>query len=223
MLRQRAAEAGVSLSALEIEITESALMQSDATATDVLSELRDDGVRVSVDDFGTGYSSLARLQLLPVDVLKIDLEASSIASGVRRRRARWSEVVIAIAHSLELTVIAEGVENREQYAFLERYGCDLYQGYLLSQALSAEDMSLFLDEDPPERRITVDSGARRPRTLTESARVLGGRLDRLLQRRRLLPLRPRGFESSRCRRIQMLAGSTCSFVQRLTEKAGGWR
>ena len=90
LLRQRAAEAGVSLSALEIEITESALMQSDATATDVLSELRDDGVRVSVDGFGTGYSSLARLQLLPVDVLKID-QASSIASGVRRRRARWSE------------------------------------------------------------------------------------------------------------------------------------
>ena len=144
MLRRRAAEAGVPLSALEIEITERALMRRDTTATEVLSELRREGVRVSLDDFGTGYSSLARLQRLPVDVLKIDRTFVN-RIGCSSKESAVARAVIAIAHSLELTVVAEGVESRDQYNFLCDHDCDLYQGYLLSPALSAEKMSRYLE------------------------------------------------------------------------------
>ena len=131
MIRKRTAEAGVPLSALELEIGESALMQSDAAAIDVLSELHRDGVRVSVDDFGTGYSSLARLQRLPIDVVKID-RTFVHRIGRNPKESAMAQAVIVIAHSLDLTVVAEGVETPEQYAFLRANGCDLYQGHLLS-------------------------------------------------------------------------------------------
>jgi diguanylate cyclase (GGDEF)-like protein len=143
MLRNHARNAGVPMSTLEIELTESGLMFSDAVATQLLSDLRTEGVRVSVDDFGTGYSSLGRLQRLPVDVLKIDKAfVDDIATG-----ARQGALVLAIvmmAHSLDLVVVAEGVETEAQRAFLERHGCDLYQGHLLSPPLPASEMERYL-------------------------------------------------------------------------------
>jgi EAL domain-containing protein (putative c-di-GMP-specific phosphodiesterase class I) len=143
MLRNHARNAGVPMSTLEIELTESGLMFSDAVATQLLSDLRTEGVRVSVDDFGTGYSSLGRLQRLPVDVLKIDKAfVDDITTG-----ARQGALVLAIvmmAHSLDLVVVAEGVETEAQRAFLERHGCDLYQGHLLSPPLPASEMERYL-------------------------------------------------------------------------------
>ena len=89
MLRQHVRDAGLSMSMLELELTESGLMFSDVVATQLLSDLREDGVRVSVDDFGTGYSSLSRLQRLPVDVLKIDKAfVDDIGAGAKQGALR---------------------------------------------------------------------------------------------------------------------------------------
>ncbi len=143
MLRAHARESGLPLSSLELELTESGLMHSDADAMHLLSELREEGVRVSVDDFGTGYSSLGRLQRLPVDVLKIDRAfIEEIGNGAKQ--GALVRAIIAMAHSLELTVVAEGVETAEQRAFLTQHGCDRYQGHLLGQPMPADQMATYL-------------------------------------------------------------------------------
>jgi diguanylate cyclase (GGDEF)-like protein len=143
MLRDHVRQAGLSMSVLEIELTESGLMFSDAVATQLLSDLREEGVRVSVDDFGTGYSSLGRLQRLPVDVLKID-KAFVEDIGHGAKQGALVRAIVMMAHSLDLTVVAEGVENETQRAFLERHGCDVYQGHLLSPPLPASKMAQYL-------------------------------------------------------------------------------
>jgi diguanylate cyclase (GGDEF)-like protein len=143
MLRGHVHAAGLSMSMIELELTESGLMRSDAYATQLLSELRGEGVRVSVDDFGTGYSSLGRLQRLPVDVLKIDKTfVDDIDAGAKQ--GALVRAIVVMAHSLGLTVVAEGVETEVQRAFLEQHGCDLYQGHLLSPPLPAGDMERYL-------------------------------------------------------------------------------
>jgi EAL domain-containing protein (putative c-di-GMP-specific phosphodiesterase class I) len=143
MLRAHVRDAGLSMSMIELELTESGLMFSDAVATQLLSDLREEGVRVSVDDFGTGYSSLGRLQRLPVDVLKID-KAFVEDIGTGARPGALVRAIVMMAHSLGLTVVAEGVETEVQRAFLERHGCDLYQGHLLSPPLPASQMDQYL-------------------------------------------------------------------------------
>jgi EAL domain-containing protein (putative c-di-GMP-specific phosphodiesterase class I) len=143
MLRAHARDTGLPMSAIELELTESGLMFSDAVATQLLSDLREEGVRVSVDDFGTGYSSLGRLQRLPVDVLKID-KAFVEDIGTGAKPGALVRAIVMMAHSLDLTVVAEGVENEVQRAFLERYGCDLYQGHLLTPPLPASEMGQYL-------------------------------------------------------------------------------
>jgi diguanylate cyclase (GGDEF)-like protein len=143
MLRGHARDADLSMSIIELELTESGLMHSDAAATQLLSDLRAEGVRVSVDDFGTGYSSLGRLQRLPVDVLKIDKTfVDDIGEG--EKRGALVRAIVVMAHSLELTVVAEGVETEEQRAFLERHGCDVYQGHLLSPPIPSREMERYL-------------------------------------------------------------------------------
>ena len=143
MLRQHVRDAGLSMSMLELELTESGLMFSDVVATQLLSDLREEGVRVSVDDFGTGYSSLGRLQRLPVDVLKID-KAFVEDIGAGAKQGAFVRAIVMMAHSLDLTVVAEGVETEVQRAFLERHGCDLYQGHLLSPPLPPAQMEQYL-------------------------------------------------------------------------------
>ena len=145
MLRAHARDTGLPMSAIELELTESGLMFSDAVATQLLSDLREEGVRVSVDDFGTGYSSLGRLQRLPVDVLKID-KAFVEDIGTGAKPGALVRAIVMMAHSLDLTVVAEGVENEVQRAFLERYGCDLYQGHLLTPPLPASEMGQYLKD-----------------------------------------------------------------------------
>jgi EAL domain-containing protein (putative c-di-GMP-specific phosphodiesterase class I) len=171
MLRQHVRDAGLSLSVLELELTESGLMFSDVVATQLLSDLREDGVRVSVDDFGTGYSSLGRLQRLPVDVLKID-KAFVEDIGTGAKQGALVRAIVMMAHSLDLTVVAEGVEIEVQRAFLERHGCDLYQGHLLSPPLSSTQMELYLRDRFAPPKATQRARKTRARTSSTSVRTI---------------------------------------------------
>jgi diguanylate cyclase (GGDEF)-like protein/PAS domain S-box-containing protein len=130
---------------LEIELTESTAMEyADASVT-TLRELKSLGVSIAIDDFGTGYSSLSYLQQLPIDIVKID------RSFVRHCTIDMSDrtiaqTIIAMAHSLKLQVIAEGVETEEQRAFLAAQGCEMAQGYLFSRPMPADQIAqLFQD------------------------------------------------------------------------------
>lgn len=125
---------------LELEITESCIMENPEEAIVVLRQLNDMGVRISIDDFGTGYSSLSYLKRFPLDTLKID---RSFVNDITEDpdSAVIVEAILAMAHSLRLNVVAEGVETREQMAFLEAHDCDIIQGYLLSKPLPAADVT----------------------------------------------------------------------------------
>jgi diguanylate cyclase (GGDEF)-like protein len=171
MLRQHVRDAGLSMSMLELELTESGLMFSDVVATQLLSDLREDGVRVSVDDFGTGYSSLSRLQRLPVDVLKID-KAFVDDIGAGAKQGAFVRAIVMMAHSLDLTVVAEGVETEVQRAFLERHGCDLYQGHLLSPPLPPAQMEQYLRDRHARPRATERARKTRARTSSTSVRTI---------------------------------------------------
>jgi diguanylate cyclase (GGDEF)-like protein/PAS domain S-box-containing protein len=133
--------AGLPAAQLVLEITESALADSKATAVAVLHEIRRLGVRVAIDDFGTGYSSLDRLRSLPVDQLKIDRSFISEIDGARRGAAAAPVLaaIVAMAGALQLRVVAEGVETAPQLAALRRMGCDLAQGFLLSRPAPAAE------------------------------------------------------------------------------------
>src|SRR5207237_5312740 len=122
-------ETGIPPRLLELEITESSAMQSPEASIRTLYDLKKLGIRISLDDFGTGHSSLSYLKRFPIDTLKIDQSfVRDIDSDPDT--AAILTAIIAIAHSLILKVIAEGVELTEQANFLRRYGCDQMQGYL---------------------------------------------------------------------------------------------
>ncbi len=136
-------ELGLSSDRLQVEVTESALMVDREGAADVLARLRAMGVRVSVDDFGTGHSSLAYLKVLPVDEVKIDKAfVQNLANDPTDRAI--VRAVIGLAHELDLTVVAEGVEDQASWDVLRRAGCDIIQGYFLSRPLSAADLITWL-------------------------------------------------------------------------------
>ena len=128
---------------LELELTESALMKRETEAILILNQLRALGVQLAIDDFGTGYSSLAYLKLFPLDVLKIDKRFIDDIP-LHRDDMEIVTAIIAMGHSLRLKVLAEGVENKHQLAYLKTQGCDLFQGYLTSQAVPAGEFEQFL-------------------------------------------------------------------------------
>jgi diguanylate cyclase (GGDEF)-like protein/PAS domain S-box-containing protein len=130
-------ETGLPAEFLELEITESAIMQDVAAAVEVLQRLRGLGVSVAIDDFGTGYSSLSYLKQFPIDALKIDKSFVRELS-LRESDAAVVKTIISLARNLGLYVVAEGVEHEEQRQFLIREGCDLLQGYLFSRPLRPE-------------------------------------------------------------------------------------
>ena len=134
---------GVPPRALEIEITESCMMEAPTSVIDALGQLRERGVRVAMDDFGTGHSSLAMLASLPIDTLKID---RSFVTAVQDDtvRGRIVTTVISLANELGLETLAEGIETEEELAFLTARHCDVVQGYLLSRPLSADDATFWL-------------------------------------------------------------------------------
>ncbi len=130
---------------LELELTETALMQRENEAISMLNRLHDLGVMLAVDDFGTGYSSLAYLKLFPLDILKIDkCFIDDILENESDRDI--TATVINIAHALHLKVVAVGVEKLEQLEFLKIHDCDLYQGYLISPALPATEFVQLLEK-----------------------------------------------------------------------------
>jgi len=130
---------------LEIEITESAVMKDEYAATDTLQSLKDMGIKISIDDFGKGYSSLMHLKKFPVQKLKID--AAFIKEIPNNKDdAAISTAIIAIAHTLNLKAIAEGVENPEQIEFLRALRCDGIQGYIFSPAVPAAAATKILHD-----------------------------------------------------------------------------
>ncbi len=135
-------EYAVDPSRIGVEITESGIMEDLVDSVSVLSGIKDLGMTVYVDDFGTGYSSLNYLKRLPIDVLKID---KSFVDGVLtdRNDAAITRAVIVLGRSLGMSVLAEGVETRDQLEFLRQNGCDGIQGYLLSPPLPPEDTLRF--------------------------------------------------------------------------------
>ena len=132
-------------SSLVLEITEGALMRDAASIVPTLEALRALGVRLAIDDFGTGWSSLSRLRSFPVDKLKID---QSFISEIKSSGddAPIVAAIVAMAHSLQLTTVAEGVETSEQLACLHEHGCEEVQGYLLSRPLPAERLLQLLGD-----------------------------------------------------------------------------
>ncbi|MFO8089650.1 MAG: EAL domain-containing protein [Desulfatiglandaceae bacterium] len=130
---------------LELEITETIIMTDPERAILNLNELNKVGVKISLDDFGTGYSSLNYLQRLPIDTIKIDI--SFIRNVVTNPNdAVIAKTIIDMAHNMDLKVIAEGVENKQQLEFLEQHGCDIIQGYLFSRPLPAEKFFKLLTQ-----------------------------------------------------------------------------
>ena len=144
-VREILAETGLQPRLLELEITESSAMQSPETSIRTLYELKKLGVRISLDDFGTGHSSLSYLKRFPIDTLKIDQSfVRDITSDPDT--AAIVTAIIAMAHSLRLKVIAEGVEFSDQAKFLKRYACDQMQGFLIKPPVPAEQFLELLTQ-----------------------------------------------------------------------------
>jgi len=137
---------------LELELTESTVMRNVTQSSALLTRFRDLGVRIAVDDFGTGYSSLSYLSRLPIDCVKID---GSFIRDVPHDPDDTAIVrgIVVLAHTLRLTVVAEGVETREQIEFLRELGCDEIQGFLVSRPLPPAELDL-----PRLAAVDIDAG-----------------------------------------------------------------
>lgn len=137
------ADSGLDPHCLILEITESVLMEYTDVVAGTLDQLKELGVRIAIDDFGTGYSSLARLQRLPVDILKID---RSFIAGLENGSQEWAvaRAIIELGQSLRLETVAEGIELAEQLVHLQSLQCDRCQGFYFAKPLSQQDMSELL-------------------------------------------------------------------------------
>jgi EAL domain-containing protein (putative c-di-GMP-specific phosphodiesterase class I) len=157
-VREALHDAGLPPSVLLLELTESVLLRHEEGIAASLAELKALGVRLAIDDFGTGYSSLSYLRELPIDVLKID---RSFVEGITasKQRLALAKGIVAIADTLDITVVAEGIETGKQCQLLTEMGCEYGQGYLLARPMSwQEGQQLLRSGQPltPARR--VDAG-----------------------------------------------------------------
>jgi EAL domain-containing protein (putative c-di-GMP-specific phosphodiesterase class I) len=143
IIAEATAESGLPMSALELEVTESTMMRDVGRSAEQLEALRERGVRVAIDDFGTGYSSLAYLRSLPITRLKIDQMFVEHAP-TKPNDAAITQAVIALAQSLQLEVLAEGVETDAQRRLLIEQGCLAGQGYGFSRPLLADAFETYL-------------------------------------------------------------------------------
>jgi diguanylate cyclase (GGDEF)-like protein/PAS domain S-box-containing protein len=147
LVRRTIADARIDPAVLDLEITESTAMQNAELSIEVLRSLCDIGVAISIDDFGTGYSSLNYLKRFPINAVKVD---RAFVNGVATNESDGAIVsaVIAIARTLRLRVVAEGVETEDQYAFLQRRQCDEAQGFYFSRPVDADGITRALVEQP---------------------------------------------------------------------------
>jgi diguanylate cyclase (GGDEF)-like protein len=137
-LRQILLENGVEAKYFELEITESILLEKSSNTLEFLNTLKDMGIRIALDDFGTGYSSLNYLTFIPVN--KIKLDKSLCEKFLELSNMKVMNSIIGLAHSLDLVITAEGVEDMEQYKRLKKGGCDYIQGYLFSKPVKSEEI-----------------------------------------------------------------------------------
>jgi diguanylate cyclase (GGDEF)-like protein len=168
-IRAALEKSGMAPEFLEIEITESMVMQNLERTMRVLEAIKRLGITLSIDDFGTGYSSMSLVKKLPIDALKIDRSfVREIASDADDKAI--AEAIIALGRALDLTVVAEGVETAEQEAVLRAHNCDEIQGYLISKPVPAGEFATFLANHTQERlraqAAQVASGAATPATGT---------------------------------------------------------
>ncbi|MBI2297292.1 MAG: EAL domain-containing protein [Betaproteobacteria bacterium] len=136
-------QSGMRPELLELELTESMVMQSPERVTRLLAAIKQMGVRIAIDDFGVGYSSLAQIKRFPIDTLKVDRSFIRDLAGNAEDRA-ITEAIIAMGKTLSLTVVAEGVETQEQQTFLLNHACDAMQGYYFSRPVPQEEFASFL-------------------------------------------------------------------------------
>lgn len=136
-MREVLSNSGLAPESLELEITEGVLVDDVNEATQILNDLKALGVRLSIDDFGTGYSSMQYLRRLPFDTIKID---KSFIDGVPESKDAGAIVtaITTLAHSMELELVAEGVETLPQLKYVRSLGCQLIQGYFFSPPVSPE-------------------------------------------------------------------------------------
>ena len=146
-VRRVLSDADLDPGSLELELTESSIMEDAESAAEILAEIRASGIKVAIDDFGTGYSSLAYLKRFRVDTLKLD---RCFVNGATKNRedAALVSAMVTLAHDLHLCVIAEGIETEEELSFLRSVGCDEGQGYLFSKPLPVEQISHILEVFP---------------------------------------------------------------------------
>lgn len=143
IVQQAIQESGYSANKLEIELTESSLMQREESVVEMLHLLRAKEIRLAIDDFGTGYSSLSYLKRFPIDILKID-KSFIDELPYNKDDAAITVAVIEMSKALGYQVLAEGVENEEQLAFLKEKGCAMYQGYIKSKPIPAKEFEVLL-------------------------------------------------------------------------------
>jgi EAL domain-containing protein (putative c-di-GMP-specific phosphodiesterase class I) len=136
---------------LVLEITEGVLLRRVAETVVVLQALRQLGVRIAIDDFGTGFSSLSYLQDLPIDMIKID-KSFVDHLGFDRDESSMAKVIVSIGQTLNLAVVAEGVERREQVVSLKAIGCDSVQGFHLGRPMSEQDAAALAAARPAPAR-----------------------------------------------------------------------
>jgi len=145
LITQLIKDESMSPDCLEFELTDSSLLQNIDSAAAIMHEMKAAGIHHAIDDFGTGYSSLKSIKQLPINKIKID--RSFITDIISNKdTAAIVSAIIAMAHSMKLTVVAEGVETEEQLDYLNDLGCDQIQGYLLSTPLPSEKAEKLLCE-----------------------------------------------------------------------------
>lgn len=131
---------------IKLEITESYLLENTTAQIDVLRQVKELGIQICIDDFGTGYSSLSRLHEFPIDTLKIDRSFVQRFDPKSGKNLETVKMIITLAHSLGMDVVAEGIETAEQLQKLKELGCDFFQGYLIARPMDCETTSQFLSQ-----------------------------------------------------------------------------